>query len=303
MKSKKVTVILNPGSGLHKQTGNPERVAAAFHAAGIHPVVHEVSEGALEGLVAGAAHDGSSAVVAGGGDGTVNAVAAALVGAKTNVPLGVLPLGTLNHFAKDVGIPLDLEGAVKTVADGETRTVDVAEVNGRYFVNNSSIGLYPRVVRGRESEQRLGRSKLFALAWAVLAVLRRFPTASVRLMADDGKVIRGRTPLVFVGNNPYEMRGLELGSRKSLDTGKLAVYFLHHEGARSLLRMGLEAIFGRVREGADFDFLLAEGIRIDLRRREVDVATDGEVTRLATPLIYRVHPAALRVMAPRRARP
>jgi len=300
VESQKVTVILNPGSGLRKQTDGSLRVAAAFQEAGMHAAIHEVAGGDLAGLVARAARDGSSAVVAAGGDGTVNAVAAALVTARTDTPLGVLPLGTLNHFAKDAGIPLDLESAVKTVAGGETRRVDVAEVNGRYFVNNSSIGLYPRVVRGRESEQRLGRSKLFALAWAVLAALRQFPRASVRLIAEDGKVIRGRTPLVFVGNNPYEMRGLELGSRKSLDTGKLAVYVLHHEGARSLLRMGLEAIVGRLREGADFDFFLADGIRIDLRREQVDVATDGEVTRLATPLIYRVHPGALRVIAPRR---
>ncbi|MDQ6894654.1 MAG: hypothetical protein M3167_18525, partial [Acidobacteriota bacterium] len=219
-----------------------------------------------------------------------------LVGKET--PLGVLPLGTLNHFAKDVGIPLDLEEAARTVAEGRIRNVDVGEVNGRFFVNNSSIGLYPRVVRGRQDVQRLGRSKWVAFAWALLAVLRRLPTVSVRLIAGDGRSLRQRTPLVFIGNNPYEMRGLELGRRPSLETGKLAVYVLHHEGARSLLRMGLEAIVGRLRQGADFDFLLTEGIRIDVRRQQIDVATDGEVARLATPLIYRAHPAALRVLAP-----
>ena len=298
MPAKKVTVVLNPGSGTGKGRELADRVVAGFRPLGIEAAVRTVSGDEISELTAEAVREGSSAVVAGGGDGTVNAVASALVGGKT--PLGVMPLGTLNHFAKDLEIPLDVEKAARIVAEGQVRRVDVGEVNGRYFVNNSSIGLYPRVVRGREQEQRLGRGKLMALAWAVLAVLRRHPTASVRLTGDDGRTIRQRTPLVFIGNNPYEMRGLEIGSRASIETGKLAVYVLHHDGSRSLLRMGLEAIFGRLRQGADFDFLLADGVRIDVRRNQVDVATDGEVSRLSPPLIYRIHPGALPVLAPPR---
>ena len=298
MPSRKVTVVLNPGSGIGNDDDPARRVVEAFRPLGIEAAVRTVAGDEISEVTADAVRRGSSAVVAAGGDGTVNAVASALLGGDT--PLGVLPLGTLNHFAKDLGIPLDLAKAARTVAEGEVRRVDVGEVNGRYFVNNSSIGLYPRVVRGREHEQRLGRGKFVALMWAVLAVLRRYPTATVRLTGDDGRTIRQRTPLVFIGNNPYEMRGLEIGSRESIETGKLAVYVLHHDGSRSLLRMGLEAVFGRLRQGADFDFLVTDGVRIDVRQDQLDVATDGEVTRLSPPLIYRIHPGRLPVLAPPR---
>src|SRR5271166_1000269 len=106
------------------------------------------SGGELASLAARAARANSQAVVAGGGDGTVNAVAGALV--ATDTALGVLPMGTLNHFAKDLGIPLDLEAAARNVFIGDIAKVDVGEVNGRVFVNNSGIGLYPRIVRERE---------------------------------------------------------------------------------------------------------------------------------------------------------
>src|SRR2546425_291528 len=112
-------------------------------------------------------------IVAGGGDGTVNAVASSLVG--TNKTLGVLPLGTLNHFAKGLHIPLDLEGAARTIIAGHTIRVDVGEVNERIFLNNSSLGLYPSIVHHRERQQRLGYGKWPALLWAALTVLRRYP--------------------------------------------------------------------------------------------------------------------------------
>jgi diacylglycerol kinase family enzyme len=296
MPSRKITIVVNPAAGSAGGSDLEARLTGVFRDLGVEAAVHAAEQRHIAELIAREVRTGSSAIVAGGGDGTVNMVAGALVGKET--PLGVLPLGTLNHFAKDLGIPLELENAARTVAEGRIRRVDVGEVNGRFFVNNSSIGLYPRVVRGRESVQRLGRSKWVAFAWAVFAVLRRFPTFSVRLIAGDGRSIRQRTPLVFIGNNPYEMRGLELGSRPSLETGKLAVYVLHHEGARSLLRMGLEAIIGRLRQGADFDFLVTDGIQIDMRTTQIDVATDGEVTRLSTPLLYKAHPGALRVLVP-----
>jgi diacylglycerol kinase family enzyme len=128
--------------------------------------------------------------------------------------------------------------------------------------------------------------------------LRRHPSFSVRLVSDDGTTVTRRTPLVFIGNNRYEMNGLRIGSRPSLETGKLAVYVLHREGALSLLRMGVEAVFGRLRDGVDFDFFLTTSVRIEVRRPHVHVAIDGEVSTFAPPLIYRTHPRALRVLVP-----
>ena len=296
MSSRRVTVILNAAAGRGKDDALTERLVTFFEKSG--PVnIHRVQGGqGIENLVAEAVRDRDYAVAAGGGDGTVGTVASGLVGSET--ALGVLPLGTLNHFAKDLGVPLDPDEAARTIATGRIRTVDVGEVNGRIFVNNSSLGLYPSVVRGREREQRLGRSKWVAFFWATLAVLKRHPTLTIRLECDDGQTMTRRTPLVFIGNNRYEMHGLKIGSRPRLDAGTLSVYLLHHERAVSLLRMGLEAVFGQLRRGVGFDFLSAHTVRIDVRRRKVHVATDGEVSTADPPLHYKIHPRALRVIVP-----
>ena len=297
MSSRRVTVILNTAAGRAKDDALSERLVTVFEKNGIRVNIHRVEGGqGIESLVAEAVRARDYAVAAGGGDGTIGTVAAGLVGSET--ALGVLPLGTLNHFAKDLKVPLDPDEAARTIATGRIRMVDLGEVNGRIFVNNSSLGLYPSVVRGRDREQRLGRSKWVAFFWAALAVLKRYPTLTIRMACDDGQTVTRRTPLVFIGNNRYEMSGLKIGSRPRLEAGMLSIYLLHHQRAVSLLRMGLEAVFGRLRRGVGFDYVSAHTVRIDVRRRKVHVATDGEVSTAIPPLHYRIHPRALRVIVP-----
>ena len=137
-----------------------------------------ISSGADLGSLANQARAFGGLVVGGGGDGTIAAVAAALVG--TDTPLGVLPMGTLNHFAKDLGIPLELEKAVQTLFTGKVAQVDVGEVNGRIFLNNSSLGFYPRIVQEREREQRQGHSKWVAFARAAALMFATLPHAARR---------------------------------------------------------------------------------------------------------------------------
>ncbi|WUR15037.1 diacylglycerol kinase family lipid kinase [[Empedobacter] haloabium] len=236
-------------------------------------------------------------VAAGGGDGTVNAVASALVGTATS--FAVLPLGTLNHFAKDLGIPLGLDEAIATIARGQRRQVDVGDVNGRVFLNNSSLGLYPDIVRDREKQQRrLGRGKWLAFCWATLAALRRFPFLSIRLRVGTEEHAR-RTPFVFIGNNEYLMQGLNIGERATLDRGQLSLYVAQRPTRRGLLRFACHALLGRLGMSRDFDVLLAREFEIDTRRKLIRVATDGEVTLMAPPLRYRSRPGALTVIVPR----
>ena len=240
-------------------------------------------------------------IVAGGGDGTVNAVASELVG--TDKTLGVLPLGTLNHFAKDLNIPLDLEGAARNLVTGEAVRVDVGEVNGRVFINNSSLGLYPSIVRHREKQQeRLGRGKWFAAFWATVEVFRRYPLFGVRLSAD-GQEFRRRTPFVFIGNNEYQMDTFNLGARSCLDAGHLSLHLTRDIGRWGLVRLAVSAIFGRLRESKDFDALCAKEVWIETRRTRLRVATDGEVNIMRSPLHYIVRPGALRVIAPKNVNP
>ncbi len=297
MSSRRVALILNHSAGAEKDGKLPREIVEAFAEYSVQADVIVVKEGDdITEVAHKAAQTECLAVVACGGDGTVNAVASALVDSAT--PLGVLPLGTLNHFAKDLKLPLDLQESIAAIASGVTTTVDVAEVNGRKFVNNSSLGLYPHMVRGREHEQRLGRGKWTGLFWASLAVMRRLPLLTVSIKSEDGTQLVRRTPLLFIGNNAYQMNGFEIGSRNSLTDGKLAVYVVHHDKPASLLRMGLEALVGRLKNGRGFDFLSVSELRVESNRPLAHVATDGEVTTMKLPLTYRILPRALKVRVP-----
>jgi len=241
--------------------------------------------------------DGVDVIVAGGGDGTINAVASVMVG--TGRAFGVLPLGTLNHFAKDIGIPLALEAAVANIVNGVRKDVDVGEVNDQIFLNNSSLGLYPDIVRDREKQQsRLGRGKWLAAGWATLGALRRYPFLSIRFKLDDDREQARRTPFVFIGNNEYTMQGFSIGAREALDRGKLSFYIAQRPGRLALIRLGWRAVCGRLAQERDFDVLTADHLDIDTRHKRIRVATDGEVTVMATPLRYRIRPGALCVIVP-----
>ena len=293
-------VIINAGAGgASGGEGLARAVAEAFAACGAGAQVRLAREGGqMTEFARRALSNGARAVVAGGGDGTVGSVAAALVG--TDMPLGVLPLGTLNHFAKDLRIPLGLEEAARNVCEGREVLVDVGEVNGQVFVNNSSLGLYPRIVRRREKlQEREGSGKWAAFLRASLAVLRRYPFLDVRLEADGQSIVR-KTPFVFVGNNEYEMESLQMGGRACLDAGCLSLYVAHRTGRLGLLRLALSALFGRLRQAHDFDALNAQEIWVETRKpRRLPVATDGEVNVMTSPLHYRVRPGALKVIVPK----
>jgi len=291
-----IVVLLNGASGSGRAASAARELARIFQAAGRPARIELAPDGEqMRVLARQAVADGCDALVAGGGDGTVNLVASAVAG--TSVPLGVIPLGTLNHFSKDLGIPADLEEAVAVVLAGRVRQVDVSEVNGHLFLNNSSIGVYPRLVRLRERYQRWGVSKWIAAFWAMLAVLRRHSFMSVRIIAD-GQTSVLRTPFVFVGNNRYRMEGFSAGTRDSLSDGHLSLYVMNASGRPSLLWLAWQVLIGRaeqMRELESSDLLEAE---IETQRGSIQVSLDGEVITERSPLAYRVRPGALSVLAP-----
>lgn len=292
-----LAVIINASSGADDKAAASQRVTEIFASRGLDARISLVKSGSeVVELARRAVRDHAQTIVAGGGDGTINAVASELVG--TNSALGVLPLGTLNHFAKDLNIPLDIEAAAHNILEGHVASVDVGEVNGRIFLNNSSLGLYPSIVRRREKQQeRLGRGKWPAFLWAAVTVLRRYPFLDVRLSTDEREMVR-RTPFVFIGNNEYEMENFNVGARACLDAGKLSLYVAQRTGRLGLLRFALRALFGGLRNEKDFDAMCCTQIWIKTRHRRLHVATDGEVTIMDTPLHYRVRPGALRVVVP-----
>src|SRR6267142_3059028 len=292
----KIEVILNAHSGTDDKKDVHRRLQKLFVASGFDARISIARTGArVVELAQRAGRSDADIIVAGGGDGTINSVASAAL--ESDKTLGVLPFGTMNHFAKDLHIPLDLDDAIKTIAAGQVIEIDVGEVNGRVFVNNSSLGLYPSIVRERQKQQRLGWGKWPAYVWAALAVLRRYPFLDVRL-SIDGKELASRTPFVFIGNNEYEMETLNIGGRACLDAGKLSLYMSDRTSRLGLFRLALRALFGGLRQEKDFIALCTKEIWIGTRHRRVRVALDGEVVLMEPPLHYRVRPRALRVLAP-----
>jgi diacylglycerol kinase family enzyme len=294
-----IAVLLNADAGT--ASGRPQiaaELAELFRALGRDAEIVMLPRGEDPLEAARSASTRSAIVAAAGGDGTVCGVAAALVDGPA--ALGVLPLGTLNHFARDLRIPFDLPAAVAVVAAGHTAQVDAGLVNGCVFVNNSSIGIYPSIVDAREELRSQGYRKWPAMALATARLLRRYRGVKVTIEIDRQRHT-WRTPFVFVGNNEYTIDGSRLGSRERLDEGKLFVYLAPRLRARQLPLLLLKALAGRARQSGEFEIVRAGEVWIDKSRsgRPQRVALDGEVRIMATPLHYQVRPGALRVVVPR----
>jgi diacylglycerol kinase family enzyme len=294
-----IGVVLNASSGQGASVEAADRLKDIFAAAGREARITLATGGSqISSAMRREIDDGCDTLVAGGGDGTINTGAAAVL--DHDIPLGVLPLGTLNHFAKDIGIPLDLEEAAGVVLKGALCKVDVGKVNGRLFLNNSSLGVYPAIVRLREQYQARGRGKWIAALWASLTVLRRNPFMGVRISAEGQTAVR-RTPFVFVGNNEYRMAGLNPGVRESIAGGHLALYVLNADRRTGLVRLAWQVVIKGVDQVKELDLITVDAITIETRRRNLQVALDGEVATLQSPLEYQVAPGALRVHVPAEA--
>ncbi len=291
-----VEVLVNPGGGSADEKRR-EALCAALSAAGIDAKLVEVEGEDLADHAAKVAKRGDKLLVAAGGDGTMSAVAGALAG--TDTAMGVMPMGTLNHLARDLGIPFDLDEAAKVLAAGKTRAIDLAELNGRTFVNNSAIGLYPLMVVDRDTQtKRLGRSKRLAMLVASLRTLANFHDERLRLRVNDDKEGRLDTPLLFVGNNDYRLAFPAAGQRESLDDGKLCVLVMRKKGAFGLIAATFRALLGITREDDMIHLDDVERLEVMSSRAHLTVSLDGETCRFKPPLDYRIRRGALTVVAP-----
>ena len=237
--------------------------------------------------------DKTRILVVGGGDGTLGSAASAVAG--TDVVLGVLPLGTLNHFARDLGLSNDLGAALDIIAAGHVEQIDVASVNGRVFLNNSSIGIYPFLVNERTAEQkRLGVGKLAALGPALVRTLKASSWKRIRISIGNGR--SQKALCVFVGNNFYDLRAL--GHRRSLTSGELCVYIVKPQPRLGLALLPFKAALGLIDPVRDVELLRVQSLEVNARRRHLRIAMDGETIEAVPPLLYRIRPRSLRVLAP-----
>jgi diacylglycerol kinase family enzyme len=263
---------------------------------GFHGVLQLVEGGELEKALATLPAEPTLVLVA-GGDGTVRTAAKAL--AHTPHTLAVLPLGTINLFARTLGIPLELREAVKALAQGVDREVDLAEVNGEVFVGNCSFGIYAELVRRRALRRGRGkRSKL--LRWAVdlpvalAGVLSSWRSLRVRLEGEDRD---RRVPLVLVSNNEYR----EGPPFTRLDRHCLAVYMPDSVGRLAFAGLVVRTLLFGPRRVEELHVDHTHEVRIATRRRRLLLAMDGEIRRMSSPLCFRSLPDALHVRVPRPA--
>lgn len=288
--SQPIEVIVNRGGGAASALGDKLEATLREAFAGQAIALHLVDGKDIAAAVERCA--GAAVVAIGGGDGTQGSAAAILAG--SDAAQLVLPLGTRNHLAKQLGVPDDLAAAARVAAHGREERIDLAQGDGRVFVNNASIGLYTRLVR--ERDKRWGPKWLGTMpaAWIVLRTLR---ARALRLVID-GVPRSVVTPLLFIGNNRYSLDAGSVGQRESLSDGALSLFVVERKGALALIGFALRALVGRADPQRDFCALIDAREVVVEGVGAIEVAFDGEVEQMTLPLTFRIMPAALKVLVP-----
>ncbi len=236
---------------------------------------------------------GRCLIVAAGGDGTIHHVLQSLVN-EPDTTLAVIPIGTYNHFAKDLGIPLDWRAAMEVALRGETRVIDAARVNDRYFVNNVSLGLYPELVARREERGR-DYPRWKARLWAFWATMKKYPHVTFTVETEHhAEVIRSH--VFMVSNNSYDLSRIGIDApRTALTEGRLSVYWLPHLSRLGLARLVAHYLTGRVHDMPGYRSFRTSRMKVQSRRHHLHVGVDGEVFTLDTPLVITIVPQGLQV--------
>jgi diacylglycerol kinase family enzyme len=291
----RVEVVLNCKAGALFR-GTPaaamDAIGSAFAAVGASPRI-DCAEGPEIPEAIRRAAERADIVAVGGGDGTLRSAAGVL--AHGFAAMGVLPLGTFNHFAKDLGIPADLAEAARTIVSAPPKPLDIAAVNGNIFINHAAMGAYPHMVERRERLRTgQGLGKFPAMAIAMLDTFRDYRTFGLRIRIGDATRTR-RSPFLFVANNTYILGAYGLERHEGRD--KLTLLVAHDAGRWPLFRMGIKALFGRLGRDA-YDTFIFERAVVESRQRRLLVELDGEIEALKPPLEFKLLPGALRVIRP-----
>jgi diacylglycerol kinase family enzyme len=292
-----ILIVMNPHSG-KKRTGEKARqLRAEVEKYPGRFVVREVANGGeIDAATKRGLADGFRTIAAAGGDGTICAVASVLAG--TGCRMGVVPLGTFNYFARGHGLPETVPEALQVLAETPGRPIDVADVNGRVFLNNASLGAYSKVLESRERIYRkYGRSRVAAY-WSVLVALVNFRARLRVTVTVDGQVHRFKTPMIFVANNPFQLELFNLDGADLIREGELAALVAPDVGRWGLIAFAIRIAFGTMERDRDFRLLAGRDILVETRRRGTVVARDGERERMFAPFRFRLRPRALELVAP-----
>lgn len=290
-----ICVLANPGAGLASRDGSA--LAAAMDVFGPDVPLRRLTDGeTFDHAVEQALADGYTTLVAAGGDGTVTAIAHALTGRAAS--LGILPLGTFNFVSRGLGLPEDPAAAARAILAGHPHRISVGAVNGQVFLNNVSIGLYPRILAEREATYaRFGRFRLLAY-WTVLATLiraQRAPTLTIETETGRREI---RTPLVFIARSAYQLERFGLSAQDIISDDRFAIFVALRESRWHLIRLALHLALRRLVPGADVELFCARKLTIRTPRRRPKVAFDGERRRMLAPLTFEIREDALSLIIP-----
>lgn len=296
--SAKVCVVMNRGSGKKKHVELRDMLNARLAPACGSFALRESRKGSdLPALARKVATEGFDLVIAAGGDGTQSAVAGALV--DSDVVMGVLPGGTFNYFARDLGVGETVEEALDTILDARVEAVDLGDVNGLIFLNNVSLGAYPQILKTREGiYKRWGRSRLAAY-WSVMVALRRLRRPMQLVARVDGQESRYTSALVFVARSAYQLDSFGLEGAEEIRRGEFAVLIAKAKRPLPLMRSALRMAMGKSAKDDDFDLILTDALTIETPKRRQLVAHDGEKATLESPFKLKVRHDGLRVLLPR----
>lgn len=292
-----VVVLANAGSG-KKAAARIEALLQPLRDSGLEVTVRLIRDGRhLPDEARQARNGGYATVIAAGGDGTICSVATELAG--SGIAMGIIPLGTFNFFARSLGLPNEPGPALAALMTGGLREVSAGEVNGKLFLNNASLGLYPALLESREAAYaRFGRSRLSAY-WSALRTLATYDRPSRLRVTVDGKTNHHRSPVVFVAHNAYQLEqyGMQDGV-ELIRQGKLAIYIAPELRRWQVLGFALRMFLRTARPYRDFTLEAGTELVIETRARRRTIARDGERDRMAAPFTFRRLPGALKVIVP-----
>ncbi len=294
-----ICVIANPGSGTVARA--PEALSRAMEVFGPRAVLRPF-RGDPAATAAAAAREGFGVVVAAGGDGTVAGVAHALAG--TASALAVLPFGTFNYFARGLGMPEDPALAAQAILQGRRHAIKVGTMNGRVFLNNVSIGLYPAILEEREAAYaRFGRYRFLAHLASLRTILRFQRPHRMRLTLD-GTTQLIRSPMLFVARSAYQLDQFGLDGAEAISDDRFALFLAHQQTRAGFLRLAIRLVRKRVDHGRDVLVSMPERIKVEIPRRQlVPVALDGEKLQMRLPLVIELAPDRLNVILPPQTAP
>lgn len=299
-------VVLNAGSGRHDADEEQALMARVFEQGGrsveffqvgAQDDITQVAQRAVE-----RARAEGGVVVAAGGDGTINAVASAVLG--SGCPFGVLPQGTFNYFGRVNAIPQTTEAAANALLGASISPVQVGQVNGRLFLVNASLGLYPQLLEDRETwKQQLGRSRVVAFVSGLVTLWRAGKQLQLQI-ETEGRSTQLRTPTLFVGNNHLQLSRVGIDGRHTdaVAQGRLAGVVVKPIGTPALFGLLLRGLLGRLGNAENIESFSFRRLTVTPKgaraSKKIKVATDGEIVWMQPPLVFQVADEPLLLLVP-----